>query len=149
MIEGVVVTPLKQISDERGKVMHMLRCDAPHFFKFGEIYFSFVYPGVIKGWHIHKSMTLNYAVPVGKVKLVMYDDRRSSKTKGELTEMFLGPDNYQLITIPPGVWNGVKGIGTQTSIIANCATEAHDPNEIDRLSPFTDKIPYDWELKHG
>jgi dTDP-4-dehydrorhamnose 3,5-epimerase len=149
MIEGVKITPLRQIIDERGKIMHMLRCDAPHFQQFGEIYFSFIHPGVIKGWHIHKKMTLNYAVPIGKIKLVLYDDREGSSTRGELMEIFTGQENYQLITIPPMVWNGTKGIAEITSIIANCATLPHDPDEIDRLNPFDKRIPYDWSLKHG
>jgi len=149
MIEGFIITPLKQILDERGKVMHMLRADAPHFKQFGEIYFSCVHPGAIKGWHLHKRMTLNYAVPFGKIKLVLYDDRNGSSTKGELMEIFLGTDNYQLITIPPLVWNGVKGLGDTISIIANCATLPHDPEEIERLNPFDKRIPYDWSLKHG
>lgn len=149
MIEGLIITPLKQILDERGKVMHMLRADAPHFKQFGEIYFSCVHPGAIKGLHLHKRMTLNYAVPFGKIKLVLYDDRNGSSTKGELMEIFLGTDNYQLITIPPLVWNGVKGLGDTISIIANCATLPHDPEEIERLNPFDKRIPYDWSLKHG
>ena len=149
MIDGVEVTPLKQILDERGKVMHMLRCDDPHFKQFGEIYFSCVHPGAIKAWHRHKKMTLNYAVPYGKIKLVLYDDRKNSPTHGELVELFLGPDNYQLVTIPPKVWNGFKGVGTETSIVANCATLPHDPDEIERMDPFDNDIPYDWSLKHG
>jgi len=149
MIEGVRIIPLRQILDERGKIMHMLRCDEAHFEKFGEIYFSFVHPGAIKGWHIHKKMALNYAVPVGKIKLVLYDEREKSPTYGELMEIFAGPENYQLITIPPLVWNGVKGIAEITSIVANCATLPHDPDEIERLNPFDKRIPYDWSLKHG
>lgn len=149
MIEGVKITPLCQILDERGKVMHMLRRDAPHFKEFGEIYFSCVYPGAIKAWHIHKRMTLNYAVPYGKIKLVLYDDRMDSPTRGEVMELFIGPDNYHLVTIPPLIWNGLKGIGTETSIVANCATLPYNPDEIERLDPFTEKIPYDWGIRHG
>ena len=148
MIDGVIVSPLRQIVDERGKVMHMLRADAPEFESFGEIYFSCVYPGVIKGWHIHKRMTLNYAVPHGHIKLVLFDDRDASPTKGTVQEIFLGPDNYNLVTIPPLVWNGFKGIGTEMSIVANCASIPHDPDEIDRLDPFDERIPYDWSLVH-
>lgn len=148
MIDGVVITPLKQIHDERGKVMHMLRNDAAYFQGFGEIYFSCVYPGAIKGWHIHKRMTLNYAVPFGNIKFVLYDDREGSKTKGEIQELFLGPDNYCLVTVPPLVWNGFKGIGSTMAVVANCASIAHDSTEIDRLDPIINDIPYDWELKH-
>ena len=148
MIDGVVVTPLKQIVDERGKVMHMLRADAPGFRGFGEIYFSTVHPGAIKGWHIHKKMTLNYAVPHGLIKFVLYDDRAGSATQGELQELFLGPDNYCLVTVPPLVWNGFKGVGVEPAIVANCASLAHDPDEIDRRDPFDPTIPYDWALQH-
>lgn len=148
MIEGVEITPLKQIPDERGKVMHMLRRDLPVFREFGEIYFSTVYPGAIKAWHIHKTMTLNYAVPHGHIKFVLYDDREGSSTRGEVQEVFLGPDNYQLVTVPPLVWNGFKGIGTEAAVVANCATIPHDADEIDRLPAEDPSIPYDWAIKH-
>lgn len=148
-IEGLTIRPLRIIPDERGRVMHMLRRDDPWFTEFGEIYFSWVYPGVIKGWHLHTRMTLNYAVPVGMVKLVCYDDRAGSLTRGTIVEIFTGELTYALITIPPGVWNGVKGVGTVPAMIANCATEPHDPAEIVRLDPFSSTIPYDWSLRHG
>src|SRR5256885_155665 len=101
IIDGVKITPLRQIPDERGKIMHMLRSDASHFVAFGEIYFSCIYPGAIKAWHIHKEMTLNYAVPVGNIKFVLFDDRPESKTRGKLMELFPGVSNYVLITVPP------------------------------------------------
>jgi dTDP-4-dehydrorhamnose 3,5-epimerase len=148
MIDGVIVTPLRRIVDERGAVMHMLRADAPHFSGFGEIYFSTVHPGAIKGWHIHHKMVLNYAVPQGRIKFVLFDDRPDSPTHGELQELFLGEDNYCLVTVPPLVWNGFKGVGTETAIVANCASIPHDPNEIDRKDPFDPSIPYDWAIKH-
>jgi dTDP-4-dehydrorhamnose 3,5-epimerase len=146
MIEGVKIKLLKQILDERGKIMHMIKTTDEGYSGFGEIYFSCVYPGVIKGWHIHKNMTLNYAVPFGRIKLVLYDDRQNSPTKGELQEIFLGYDNYSLVTIPPFVWNGFKGIGTEMAIVANCSTIPHDPDEIMRLDPFDKSIPYNWDI---
>ncbi len=148
MIEGVNIVPLRQILDERGKIMHMLRADAPHFHEFGEIYFSFVHQGAIKGWHLHRKMTLNYAVPLGKIKLVLFDDREGSSTKGKLMELFLGPENYQLVTIPPMIWNGFKGVAPE-SMVANCATLPHNPDEIKRMDPLSSRIPYEWRIKHG
>ena len=149
MINGVEIVPLKQIQDERGKIMHILRCDEPHFEKFGEVYISWVYPGVIKGWHLHKKMTLNYAVPVGMIKLLLYDNRENFPTKGEFQELFIGEDNYVLVKIPPGIWNGFKGIGTKPAMVVNCATIPYDPEEIVRQNPFENDIPYEWGLKHG
>ncbi|MBI3779557.1 MAG: dTDP-4-dehydrorhamnose 3,5-epimerase family protein [candidate division NC10 bacterium] len=148
MIDGVRVIPLRLIPDERGKVMHMLRRDDPHFEQFGEIYFSVVYPGVIKGWHLHRRMTLNYAVVNGMIKLVLYDGRKGSPSYGTIQEFFIGESYYALVTIPPEIWNGFKGIGVTPAIVANCATEPHDPEEIVRMNPFSKDIPYDWGLKH-
>ena len=149
MIDGIRIIPLRQIPDERGTVMHMLRADDPHFDRFGEIYFSTVYQGVVKGWHLHERMTINYAVPVGAIKLVLFDDRDGSPTRGELQEVFLGDGNYALVTVPPFVWNGFKGIAAPYSVVANCATIPHDPTEIRRMDPFGSKIKYDWGVRHG
>lgn len=149
MIKGVEVHPLRQIPDERGKVMHMLRRDDAWFREFGEIYFSVVFPGAIKAWHLHTRMTLNYAVPSGRIKLVLYDDRADSPTRGELQEIFTGEDCYALVTVPPGIWNGFKGVGAAPAIVANCATIPHDPDEIVRIDPFSETIPYRWEIRHG
>jgi dTDP-4-dehydrorhamnose 3,5-epimerase len=148
-IHDLRITPLRRIPDERGAVMHMLRADDPGFERFGEIYFSMVYPGVVKGWHRHHRMTLNYAVPVGMVKLVCYDDRAGSPTAGVLQELHIGELNYVLVTIPPMILNGIKGEGTVPALVANCATEPHDPDEIERLDPMAGGIPYDWAVRHG
>lgn len=148
-IDGMRVTPLRRIPDERGAVFHMLRADSEGFERFGEIYFSMVYPGAIKAWHLHREMTLNYAVPVGMIKLVCYDDREGSQTHGNLVELHTGELDYALVTIPPLVWNGFKGEGASPALVANCATVAHAPDEIVRRDPACSDIPYDWSLRHG
>lgn len=147
MIEGVAVSPRRIIPDDRGKVLHHLKATDPEFEAFGESYFSVVNPGVVKGWHLHHRMIINYAVPIGMIKLVLFDPREKSKTKGELMELYLGQDNYQLVKVPPGVWNGFKGIGVVPALVANCASIPHDPTEIERLDPHQSFIPYDWALK--
>ncbi len=149
MIHDVMIQPLRRIPDERGTIMHMLKNSDPWFDTFGEIYFSTIYPGVVKGWHIHHRMTLNYCVIVGSIKLVLYDDRSESPTRGEVNEIYIGTENYNLVKIPPLIWNGFKGIGSNTAILANCSSEPHDPTEIDRLDPFDNQIPYSWDIRHG
>lgn len=143
------IVSLRQIVDERGKIMHLLKSTDPHFEKFGEVYFSCAWPGVVKAWHIHRSMTINNAVISGRAKLVLYDIREGSPTKGELQEIFLGEDNYCLVQVPPGIANGYKVFGDKQAIMVNCATETHDPDEMIRMDPFTAEIPYNWNLKHG
>lgn len=147
-IEGLRLSPLRRIPDERGAVFHMLRRDSDVFDRFGEVYFSQVYPNVVKAWHLHKRMTLNYAVPIGMIKLVCYDDRPGSATCGNVLEIFVGELDYQLVTIPPMVWNGFKGVGTTPALVANCSTEPYDPDEIVRASPHASHIPYDWAIEH-
>ena len=108
--------------DERGMVRHMLKCTDPHFTLFGEIYFSVVFPNAIKAWHVHKKMELNYAAISGNIKLVLYDARKNSKTRGKIQEIYMGEDNYVLVKVPPQVINGFKSIGNKNAIVANCST---------------------------
>jgi len=144
MIDGVLITPLRQFLDARGKVMHMLRDTDPHFRGFGEIYFSTVYPQAIKAWLLHTVQINNLAVPWGIVKLVLYDSRAGVETFGKIQEIFLGPENYQLVTIPPGIWYGFQGLGSAMSIVANCSTHPHDPQESQRKDLSSPDIPYKW-----
>jgi len=140
----VQLTPLKQIFDERGKVMHMLSCNSSIFSKFGEIYFSCSYPGAIKAWHLHSEATLNYAVIFGQIKFVLYDTRPDSPTNGLIQEIFISPENYMLVTVPPLIWNGFVALGNENSIVANCSTIAYDTEEITRWDLDDKRIPYSW-----
>ncbi|MEW6581957.1 MAG: dTDP-4-dehydrorhamnose 3,5-epimerase family protein [Actinomycetota bacterium] len=144
-IHDVRFVPLRRIPDERGTILHMLRATDDHFIGFGEVYFTTLYQGIVKGWHRHRDMTLNYACPYGRVKLVIFDERDDSPTRGSLMEAFLGVDSHLLAVIPPGVWNGIKAISAPFALVANCATHTHDPARTSRLDPFDNHIPYDWE----
>ena len=145
LIEGVTFTKLRQIDDERGAVLHMFRSDAPEFTRFGECYFSEVHPGSIKAWKRHRIQTQNLAVPVGRIRLVIFDDRKQSTTRGQVQENELGrPDAYLRIQIPPDLWYGFRCIGTTTALLANCTDLPHDPLESE-VSPINDPmVPYKW-----
>ena len=147
MIDGVRVVPLQRIPDERGVVAHMLRSSDEHFLGFGEIYFSTVYPGVVKGWHRHFPATLNYVCIVGEAKVVLCDRREGSSTYDEVMELFIGRSSYSLIQVPPNIWNGFKAVGSEPAMIANCCTHAHGEFESERLDPFDNDLPYDWDLR--
>ena len=145
MIHDIKITPLKILSDDRGKVMHMLRNDSKVFEKFGEIYFSTIYCGSIKGWHLHKESALNYVCVKGKVKLVLFDDRKDSPSKNQYQELTLSPENYFLVTTPTNIWNGFKGLDKSESIIANCLTLPHNEKEMMRIDHNDKKINYNWD----
>ncbi|MFQ3576499.1 MAG: dTDP-4-dehydrorhamnose 3,5-epimerase family protein, partial [Cytophagales bacterium] len=143
-IHGVLVETLRQIPDDRGRIMHIMKSSDPAFEKFGEVYCSTVYPGVVKGWHIHDLMTLNYVVLKGMIKFVLFDERADSPTKGNIQEVYMGQHNYVRVTVPPRVWNGFMGIGTEEALVINFTDSPHDPNEIHRLDPHNGGIPYSW-----
>ena len=126
--------------------MHMLKSTDRNFEKFGEIYFSTAYPGVVKGWHEHTKMTLNYAVIKGMIKLVLIDNRKESSTYKEIQEIYIGENNYVLVKIPPKIINGFKNITNDECIVANCSSIPHDKNEIIRYSPYNDAFGYNWDI---
>jgi dTDP-4-dehydrorhamnose 3,5-epimerase len=151
MIEGVEIKKLKAIPDERGRLMEILRSDDEIFQKFGQVYMTTTYPGVIKAWHYHKIQTDSVVVLKGMLKLALYDPREGSSTQGKVGEFFIGEHNPLLIQIPPQVYHGWKCVSQQEAIVVNCPTEPYnykDPDEY-RLPFDTDQIPYDWAIKMG
>ena len=149
MIDGVVVKPLRLIPDERGWLMEMLRADDPFFQQFGQCYVTAVYPGVVKGWHYHKQQTDHFVGVHGMAKVVLYDRRETSPTRGEVNEFFLGERNNSLVLIPPGVLHGMKGIGTDVALIINLPTHTYNyanPDEY-RIDPHSPEIPYNWDRR--
>jgi len=155
MIEGVVTKQLKQVADERGWLIEIMRSDWEQFQKFGQVYVTAAYPQVVKAWHMHKKQTDNIACIKGKIKLVLCDGRDGSKTKGEVNEFIIGERNILMVQVPPEVWHGFKAISEEYALMKNVPTELYNYKEPDehRLPPDTKKIPYDWKLapwlKHG
>ena len=148
VIDGVVISKCHQFNDERGKGMQMIKSTDEQYLGFGEGYFSAIYPGVVKGWHKHSSMTLNYVAPIGNIKFVLFDGRDGSPTYGVIQEIYMGPDSYLLVTVPPNIWNGFKCIGIATSLVVNCSNIVHNDAEIERMDPFNSHISYDWGVVH-
>lgn len=128
MIEGVRITPLKTFSDDRGSLKKMMSCVDPIFKKFGEVYFSVILPGKIKAWNKNKETTVNYAVVEGNIKLVIYDGKESQV-------IYTGEDNYNLITIPPGLWRGFMAIGGKKAIVADLMDRPYDPDDAEKAGP--------------
>ena len=151
MIEGIKLKKLKVIPDERGRLMEILRSDGEFFTKFGQLYITTAYPGVVKAWHYHKKQTDNFCVVKGMMKIVVYDEREGSSTKGEVNEFFIGEHSPSLLQIPKGLWHGFKCISETEAICINCPTEVYNHKEPDefRADPHKSHIPYDWNRKDG
>ena len=151
LINGVTVRDLRSIPDERGRLMEILRADDPEFSKFGQVYVTTAYPGVVKAWHCHKLQDDNMTVLSGMVKIVLYDDRAGSPTKGSINEFFIGVHDRVLLHIPKFVWHGFKCISDDESMIVNIVTECYNYEKPDeyRKPPHDSDIPYDWARKDG
>ncbi len=151
MIDGVKVKKLRVIPDERGMLMEVLRADDEVFEKFGQVYMTTAYPSVVKAWHLHKSQDDNMAVVRGMMKIVLYDGREGSPTKGEVNEFFVGEHNPALLHIPKGVMHGFKCVSEYEAVVINIPTELYNYKEPDeyRADPHNNDIPYDWSRKDG
>jgi dTDP-4-dehydrorhamnose 3,5-epimerase len=141
-IKQVILTPLKIIEGQAGNVMHALKATEASFDGFGEVYLSTVRQHCVKGWKKHRHMILNIIVPVGVIKFVLCDDREDSETYGRIQEITLSPDNYQRLTVPPGVWMAFQGLSEGENMLMNVASIAHDPSEAESLPLDSTLIPY-------
>ena len=151
MIDGVKLKELAVIPDERGYLMEILRNDDEIFEQFGQSYITTCYPGVVKGWHHHKEQSDFFACLKGMIKLVLYDNRENSSTKGEVNEFFIGEKRSLMVKIPPFVLHGFKTIGEEMAIILNQPTQPYNIKKPDEYRiPYDSKdVPYDWEIKMG
>jgi dTDP-4-dehydrorhamnose 3,5-epimerase len=132
MIDGITFTALDEIESDAGSVLHFIKNDDPGYIGFGEVYFSTVKKGAIKAWKMHKLMTLNLVVPVGEVFFVFVDQRKKSKTNGEIYKVRLSSNPYRRMTVPPGIWFGFMGLSSELNLLSNQADIVHDPNEVER-----------------
>ena len=151
LIDGFAVRRGKVLPDERGRLGEIMRCDDPWFEKFGQVYFTTTYPGVVKAWHFHRKQTDHFYVVQGTVKIGLYDSREDSPTKGTVHELYLGEHNPGLARIPPGVQHGWMCVGCDEAIIVNIVSEAYNYAEPDefRTHPHVNDIPYDWTRQDG
>jgi dTDP-4-dehydrorhamnose 3,5-epimerase len=148
MIDGVATKKLEVIPDERGRLMECLRNDDELFIQFGQMYMTTTFPGVVKGWHLHRKQWDNVVCVKGMIKLVLFDDRAESPTNGQLDQFFIGEHNPTLVRIPPGLWHGWKCVGPEEAYIVNAPTEVYvyDAPDQEELPHDTDRIPYDWGI---
>ena len=135
-MDGVILTPLKQIHNPKGDVFHAMKKSDNGFDGFGEAYFSTIHKDYIKGWKKHTKMTLNLVVPVGKIEFVVYDEN----TK-EFFSVQLSQDNYQRLTVKPNLWMAFRGV-EENSMLLNLASIEHDPSEAINIE--LSEIKYEW-----
>ena len=143
-MDGVTLTPLKIIPHPSGDVLHGIKSSEDSFTGFGEAYFSTVNQGDIKGWKKHSKMTLNLVVPKGEIQFVIFDDRDKSTTQGKFMSVSLSLQNYQRLTVSPGLWVGFKGLSLE-NILLNIASIEHNPTEATNMP--LNFLDFNWGLK--
>ena len=137
-MDGVILTPLKQIYHPKGDIFHAMKKSDIGFDGFGEAYFSTINQNDIKGWKKHTKMTLNIVVPVGNIEFVVYDE--NSK---EFFSTKLSHNNYQRLTIKAGLWMAFKGLD-KYNMLLNLASIEHDQNEAINIG--IEEIKYGWGM---
>lgn len=149
MIDGLQIQHLEPHADERGRLMSLFRSGEEGLPPFGQVHVTAVYPGVVKGWHRHRHTTDVFCCVQGMVRLGLYDEREGSKTAGELNEFYLGVHHPLRILVPPGVWFGLKGLGSEEALVVVYADRSYDPKDPDQesMDPEVNEIPFDWSLR--
>ena len=145
MLSGMIKTDLNIIEANSGSVYHALKNTDKGFKEFGEVYFSSVKKNRIKAWKLHKVMTLNLIVPVGKVQFCFFDVREKFNTFNEKFKIVLSQKPYFRLTVPPGIWYGFQGVSDGLNLICNVADLPHDPNKM--LRKEINEIEMDWSLE--
>ena len=128
--------PLKVIEDDRGSVRHGIKQGQPTEFRFGELYFSEVKVGKVKGWKQHKRMTLNLFAASGAVRVVVVSNLVQPYAEVPIeptVDVELSINNHARLQVPPGWWVAFKGIGAGENVLLNFADISHDPEESNNL----------------
>ncbi len=145
MIEGVKILKRSIFEDNRGEVKHIMKSTDENFKVFGEVYCSSINPGIIKGWSLHKKMTINYTLIRGSIKFVLYDSRKNSETMGQKQEIILDSSNYVSVSVPPLIWNAFQCIGMKKAYVINFTDYPHSKVETVKMDPYEkDIINYNW-----
>ena len=151
MIAGADVKTLVAHDDQRGWLAELVRSDDPDFTRFGQVYISVSYPGVVKAWHLHQKQIDLVTCVSGTILLVLHDARQGSSTRGQTDEHYLGRHALRRVRIPAGVHHGWKCVSGEEALVISLISELYDranPDEI-RLPPHSEEIPYDWTRRDG
>src|ERR1700730_5536388 len=139
-IDGVVLKELVTHVDERGFFREVIRETDGFFDHFGQWSHSLMYPGMAKGWHIHKKQT-DWWYVIGALKVALYDTREGSPTKGSLMEILMGDQHPTCLKIPPGVAHGCRAL--QLSHLLYITSSVYDPDDEGRIPPDDPSIGRD------
>ncbi len=149
MIEDVRIFKLEKFHNSKGMNVQIFKGDEEGFPQIRHLYCSSLYPGEIKAWHFHRRKREMIACFTGMIKLVIYDDREDSPSRGEIMEIFIGEDNFCLVDIPPGLFHGVKCYSPREAFMLVINDQPFDPGGPDKVEiPWNShEIPYDWSIK--
>ena len=104
-------------------------------------------PRAISAWHCHHLQTDRIFVTDGTLRIVLFDDREGSPTRGKVDVLLLGRLRPGTLLIPPFVWHGIENLEHRTAGFINFFDRPYcyeNPDEW-RLPLDTDAIPYRFE----
>ena len=152
LIDGVKIRPATTLHDDRGSLCEILN-PAWDFHRAPIVYvYQFtIRPGRVKGWHQHHLHDDRIFLSQGTVKVVLYDDRADSPTRGMINEIVRHEHERTIMVIPAFVFHAHQNIGTSDALFISMPTRgyAHEDPDVFRLPLETDAIPYRFEQKLG
>jgi dTDP-4-dehydrorhamnose 3,5-epimerase len=139
-LEDIILTPLTKIQVMGGNVLRAIKAGDTGYCGFGEAYFSEINAGSIKAWKRHTKMVMNLIVPIGQVRFIFFIENHD--IAGSFKTFEIGENNYARISVPPGLWFAMQGLGLSKSLILNIGNIEHDPNEVEKK--LLDEIKFEW-----
>ena len=123
MLKKIKKIPLKVIKNNAGDIIKYLEKKNKYFKKFGEVYFSKIKKGYVKGWNLHKKTYCLITVPYGTVNFVFKDYKMINSKKITISDI-----SPILLVIPPNIWFKFS-TKKKYSIIVNLIDRAHSNTE--------------------
>jgi dTDP-4-dehydrorhamnose 3,5-epimerase len=148
-INGVSIREVRHVPRDHGVITEIFRSEwDPTGLPVIHIYQSRLFAGALGAWSCHKRSTDRLFVNQGHLKIVLYDDRDESETKGTVMQIIAGDARPCLIVLPPGIWHGLHNVGNSDALVINCPTEAYNYKDPDhyRLPFDSPEIPHKWKF---
>jgi dTDP-4-dehydrorhamnose 3,5-epimerase len=148
LLDGVKTFEVKNIVTANGYTTELFRPDwGVASMPVQHVIHVSLHGGIVSAWHQHRIQTDHIFVVSGALRVVLFDGRDESPTRGELNVLNVSSVRPTLLVVPPGIWHGVKNLSASMTNFVNYFDRPYnyeDPDEW-RLPRDTPEIPYSFD----
>jgi dTDP-4-dehydrorhamnose 3,5-epimerase len=146
LIDGVAVHEVLHVPKSQGYLTEVFRADWLHGTNVtvDQVFQVVLEAGGISAWHAHERTIDRIFVNRGMMRLVLYDAREESPTRGLVNELRFGTVRPALVIIPPRVWHGIQNLASAESSVLNLVDRAYAYDDPDhwRVPVNSPQIPF-------